>query len=326
MSKQTTTKRSHYLPKTYLKHFLLDDALFMYMKGKKFFDEEKTPAERILKVGGEDGLTNIGLKNNLYNPEIDGISSDDMEEIFRGYGEDYYNELIYDISKLDDQALIPEIIKSKLAYFLASMRVRTPQFKSETEEMDTAFRKHFSKRHFELINPEEIVEVSKKEFSNEISLEEANKIKDCIVKQEYDLKYPNGFFIQMALMMINHYADIFHQMTVSIVKSDGRYFVTSDNPVVYFVPPEKVNFYHPPKALVSPFTELFFPLTKDLAVTLNWRKNEERITKTSRAIVEIFNNNITHHSFDFIFSPIQMKALNKFTKEHIPYPFKIRVS
>ena len=40
-NKHTATTRSHYLPETYLKHFLHEDQIFMYMKGKIFFDNKK---------------------------------------------------------------------------------------------------------------------------------------------------------------------------------------------------------------------------------------------------------------------------------------------
>ena len=78
------TVRSHYLPRTYLKHFLLEDKLVMYMKGEKFFKNPDTkPEDRILTVMGEEGLKNVGLQKHLYNPGVEGITSDDLEEIFR---------------------------------------------------------------------------------------------------------------------------------------------------------------------------------------------------------------------------------------------------
>jgi len=320
------TKRSHYLPRTYLKHFLLDDVLFMYMKGKTFFNNNKTPDDRILEVRGEAGLNTVGVKNNLYNPGIEGVSTDDLEEIFRGYGEDYYNDMINSINALPDYAPIPEEIKSKISYFAAGLRVRTPQFKNEIEETDAAFRKHFSARRFEMISAEEIIKLNKTEFNNEITIKEAREIKELIVNQKYDLKYPNGYFIKWALMLINRHADIFQNMSATIVRSNGRYFMTSDNPVVFFVPPERVNFYNQPKALVSPYTELFLPLSRNIAVTLNWRKVDEKVIPAKREVVDIFNENISLHSFSYIFTPIQMKVLNKFINEYIPYPFKIKVN
>lgn len=35
--KKNITKGSHFLPRVYLKNFLVDDKLFVYKKGEKFF-------------------------------------------------------------------------------------------------------------------------------------------------------------------------------------------------------------------------------------------------------------------------------------------------
>ena len=126
--------------------------------------------------------------------------------------------------------------------------------------------------------------------------------------------------------MLQEHASIFHQMTMTICESDGRFFITNDSPFVNFVPPEHVNVYNSPKALVSQHSEAFFPLTKELAIHLCWKKDRERKTKISRKVVDIFNYNLAHHSFNYIFAPIKINELKVFTEEYIPYPFKITMS
>ena len=112
---------------------------------------------------------------------------------------------------------------------------------------------------------------------------------------------------------------------MSILKAkESRYFITSDNPVVYFVPKNKVNFYNQPKSLMSFFTEIFFPLTKDYAIHLCRRDNlQEMIMFGERELIEVFKENIAYNSKDFIFSPIKMNFLNQFIEEYIPYPFRL---
>ena len=321
-----TTVRSHYLPQTYLKHFLLNDELVMYKKGEKFFSEDITPSQRTLSVKGEQALSNIGLENNLYNPGINGLDSNSLEDIFNDYGESTYNELIQSLESLPLECVIPLDIKDKLCIFMAAMRVRTPQFKQEIENMDETFGKHFMSHQFGSMTPEEMVDFNKRELKKDITIDMAKIIIELFSNKNYELKYPNGFFIKMALLMLNHHADIFYQMTMNIFQSNNRYFITSDNPVVFFVPPDKVNFYNAPRSLVSYYSELFFPISKNPGVTFNWRKGEEKITKAGREIVDIFNYNVSHNSFDFIFSPMKMNSLNIFTQKFIPYPFKITVS
>ena len=326
MSKSTI--RSHYLPRTYLKHFLLNDELVVYMKGEKFFKyDTKTPEQRILKVKGEEGLKNIGLQNHLYNPNVEGLSSDDLEEIFQKYGEDFYDETIAEIEALPIGSNITQNIKDNLSMMFASMRVRTPFFKKEVEDMDEVFSKHMMARKMEQTSPEDIIKEYKEISGEEVSLEIATKIHKSFIEKDYKLEYPNGIFIKMALMMLEEHADIFHQMTLNIYKSEEhRYFTTSDNPLTYFVPKEFINVYAGPKSLVSPHCEVFFALTKNLGAHLSWRKETETIQKANRATVDGFNFNIPTHSLDYLFSPMEMNSLKEFVKTYHPYPFKFIVS
>ena len=298
----------------------------MYKKGEKFFkDENVSPEERILHVRGEQGLKNIGLENHLYNPEVEGIRSDDLEEIFQEYGENFYDTTISEIETLAIGSNIPQTIKDRLCLMMASMRVRTPLFKHEIEEMDEGMRKHFMATRFASITPEEIVNQCKELTDREVSLEMAASIRETFVNKKYDLKYPNGLFIKYALLLLEHHADIFHQMILKICKSDGRFLITSDNPLVYFVPKEHLNAYVGPKALVSPHSEVFFPLTKNLGAYLTWRKGDETLVRASREIVDAFNFNLSHHSLNYIFSSTKIGELEKFTQEHVPYPFKFTI-
>jgi hypothetical protein len=324
MKKQTV--RSHYLPQTYLKHFLLENKIEMYKKGESFFKKELSPEQRIHTVIGENALANVGLENNLYNPGVDGLSSDDLEDIFREYGENFYNDLVSVIKGLPMDSEIPDDVKDKLCIFMASMRVRTPQFKTEVEEMDSTLFRHDMSKKFDSMSAEEVVQHVKKEEREDISIDRANKIKASIVNKEYNLEYPNAHFIKIALSSLDMHVDIFRQMTMTIMVSDKRYFITSDNPVVFFVPPDKVNFYNAPRSLTSHFSELFFPITKDIGVTLNWRKGEEKVVFSRRDFVDVFNYNVSHNSFNFIFSPMKMNCLDVFTTEYIPYPFKFTIS
>ena len=325
-NEKKATVRSHYLPRTYLKHFLLEDQLFMYMKGEKFFaDGSKAPDDRILTVKGEEGLKNVGLKNNLYNPGIPEISSDDLEEIFQEYGENTYDENVAALEALPNGSLLPQEIKDSLAPLIAAMRVRVPLFKQEIEQMDESFTKHMMSRQYEGMSTEDVAKHYKEITGKEISEEMAAKVAKSFVDKDYKMEYPRGYFIKYALLMLNDHVDILHQMTWQVCRSD-RFFVTSDNPFVYFVPPQHTNFYVSPKSLVSQHSEAFFPLTKNMAVHLSWRKHPERVEAANREVVDGFNFNISRNSLDYIFSPMKMNSLKEFTEKHIPYPFGFRIS
>jgi hypothetical protein len=294
------------------------------MKGEKFFKNDPDKEKRILEVKGEKGLLNIGLEKNLYQIEAPGFSANDIEEIFKEYGEDFLDDIILKIRGKQIGEAIDQEIKNKLSIFLGAMRVRTPLFKWETEESSNTFSKHLVTRQMENISTAELkkeMEGAGKKYTEE-QIEIARR---TLVEKKYELKWPNSFFLKFALSGLEMHADIFHDMKMTILmNSNSRYFITSDNPVVYFVPKEKVNFYNAPKSLISPHTEVFFPLTRDIAIHLS-RKEElkELIMDAKRDIVDIFNYNVSYNSFNFIFSPIKMNSLNEFVESYIPYPFRI---
>src|SRR3989344_4511564 len=294
-----TTIRSHYLPRTYLKHFLNDDVLFMYKKGAKFFDDLKiSPSDRILEVRGENGLLNVGVEKHLYDPEI---------------------------AALGNGSPVPPSVKDPLCLMMASMRVRTPLFKKEIEEMDEQMKKHLMALNYERMTVEEVQQHAKEVTGKEITIEFAAEMRDSFINKNYAVKYPNAYFIKHALLLVEEHINIFHQMTMTICKSNNRFFVTNDNPLVYFVPPETVNVYNPPKGLVTPHCEVFFPLTKNLAVHMTWKKEEEELREVSRQVIDAFNYNLSHNSWEYIFAPIKINELNIFIQEYIPYPFKFAI-
>jgi len=89
-----------------------------------------------------------------------------------------------------------------------------------------------------------------------------------------------------------------------------------------------VNFYFGPKSLGGPYTELYFPLTKNLCLLLTRRKTRilDYVYITQGNLARLVNYNIAHNSRDFIFSPEKNTFLDEFIEKYIPYPFKIKIS
>jgi len=322
------TIRNHYIPQTYLKHFLLEDTLFVYKKGEKFFKNLSITAEkRIFGVKGEEGLKNIGLENNLYTLEINGVRNDDVENIFSELGEKDYDSIISSLEQTPIGSEVSKDIKEKLCMFMTCMRIRTPQFKHEIEESESVITKHFMSEDFSRKTAKQIVSDFKETSGLEITEDEAEKVRKDIVDKKFSFEYPNAYFLKFGLMNIEAHFQIFSGMKMVIVRSNNkRHFITSDNPVVYFVPSEKVDFYNNSKNLMSPYVELFFPITRNMAISLSRRDGKEIIKTANREMVDILNYNISHNSFDFIFTPVKMNDLIKFVKEYIHYPFEFRMS
>jgi hypothetical protein len=146
---------------------------------------------------------------------------------------------------------------------------------------------------------------------------------------KFAIKIPRNLFIKEMFSRMEMMLDIISSMNIHILKNKTTFlFITSDNPVVYFVPPDKTSFYFGPKSLGGPYTELYFPLSKEICVLMTRRKEKDLdyIEITQGNLARTINYNIAHNSKNFIFSPDKNEFLNDFIRTYIPYPFKMKIT
>ncbi|MCX6764093.1 MAG: DUF4238 domain-containing protein [Candidatus Nealsonbacteria bacterium] len=325
-------RRNHFIPKVHLEKFLNDDStLYVYKKGKQFFKKGFTKEDRLITVVGSDGLNNIAVKNNLYIPKGNLPNRNIFEDFFNDEIESYYNNLINDINHIP----FSEVIKKHRSYIInltASMMGRTLHSKDEIEEMYTADFQMFQKFR---VREEERIESLKKEFAKRepnLSEQEILKIINNYLKQAKEgklkIKIGGNTLIKRMFEKMGMMAQLISDMNIHILKNETEFlFITSDNPAVYFVPPEKVNFLFREKSLGGPYTELYFPLSKEICILMTRReKRDLDYVKISQGfLARTVNYNIAHNSKSFIFSPDRNKFLDKFIEESIPYPFEMKV-
>lgn len=329
MSKEKKpTRGNHFLPITYLKHFLHNDQLVMYKKGEKFFTEGSKPADRIVTISGEGGLRVVAKQNDLYTlKEVEGVEPDFMEQFFVELIEGELNELIQDVEKLSLGAPISNELKKKICTLMASMTVRVPGTKQETEALFTEFLK-MQFRHIPMSEKEKVAikEQAKKEDGREITNKDFEDAIQAFFDGDLKLEISSNLFVKDILTRMEHFANIFYGMKMCIVKSDGKsLFITSDNPVAWFVPRDKADYHlNAPRSLMSPYTEVNFPLTKNYCVVLTRRDGwREIVVPSIPEAFDMLENTISCFSRDYIFAPLQKPVLDDFSKKHIPYPFKL---
>lgn len=322
------TMGSHYLPKTYLKHFKKDEKLLMYMKGERFFKSGLRENDRMKEINGIKGLNKIAKENNLYLAEIPNLNPNAIENLFREISEDEFDQLIEKINNLSVGEEIPGYIKEKICLQMASFRVRTPFFKWEIETLHSGILKHLTKLHLSCTSPGNLVKEYKEKTGKTIKIGDIKKILEYIKNNKLEITWSNLLFIQYALEMIELYTKIFLDMNMIICKTrEDRFLITSDNPVVHFVPVEKTHiFYNNPRSLASPDTQVFFSLTKHHFIHLSRRDRKESFYEVNRQLSYIQNFNIAKQSWNFIFSPIRMNELQKYINDYLPFPFILKVS
>lgn len=327
-------ERNHFIPKTYLEKFLdKDEKLYIYKKGEIFFNKGIDKKDRLLIVEGRDGLNDIAVKKKLYIPDGD-IAEDRniFEDYFSQEIESKYNDFI---AFVDDNFLNANTIFSKYRDFIilliASMMSRTLHSKMEMEDMYKVNFQIYNRAQF--FNPDNIEELKnnlKKEFPEITDIEAEKNIKEyqeMIEQGEFNIKLPRNLFIKHIFQNMEMYSEIISDMTIQILKCDeSNHFITSDAPVVYFVPSGKANFYFSQKSLGGPDTELYFPLSKNLCLLLSRQKIEVLSgIPVGDKIVNIINDCVSHNSRNFIFSSKTDQFLEKFIDKYNPYPFKFKM-
>lgn len=322
------TRGNHFLPITYLKHFLHNDKLVMYKKGEKFFKKGSTPADRIVTISGEGGLRVVAKQNDLYTlKEIEGVEPDFMEQFFVELIEGELNELIQEVEKIPLWGPLSNELKKKICTLMASMTVRVPGTKQETEALYSEFLKmHF--QHIPMSEKEKTVirDKAKQEEGREITDKDFEDAIQAFADGDLKLEISSNLFVKDILMKMGHFANIFYGMKMCIIKSDGKnLFITSDNPVAWFVPRDKMDYHlNAPRSLMSQYTEVNFPLTKNYCIALTRRDDwREVVVPSIPEAFDILENTLSCFSRDYIFSPVQKTVLDDFAKKHIPYPFKL---
>jgi len=326
-TKQNTTRGSHYLPQTYLKNFLLNNELVMYKKGEKFFSKKCSEVSRIVTVRGEKNISAIAKENNLYRIDLPGVKPDIMEDIFNDLIEGKISSMIASIRSMNIGDKIDPKLKKNICLLLSTMLLRTPGHKAEIDQITT----HGLKFGFEKSITKTERENWKKQFleeeGREICDEEIDNAIQAFLDGQITLALSSSCFSKYILRNVEHYTNIFNNMKMNILRTDDNSpFITSDNPVVYFVPNDKVDFYNAPRSLASIHTEVYFPISKEHCVLLVRKEINEMLLPSMSQIFDIIENGLSCHSRDFIFSPIRKNVLDDFAKEYIPYPFKLVVS
>lgn len=121
-------ERNHFIPKTYLEKFLNgDNKLYVYKKGKEFFEKGITKKERLIVIEGKNGLNNIAVKKKLYIPEGD-FSGDGniFEDFFSEEVEGKYNDfLAFAEANFSDAQTVFGQYRTYIILLIASMMSRT---------------------------------------------------------------------------------------------------------------------------------------------------------------------------------------------------------
>ena len=252
-------KRHHFVPQFYLRQFATLE-----------------PAEEIwtydMEAGVSRGTTvqNTAFEKHLYSVTLeDGTRLDDLEDVIANIE----SKAAPVLEKLTTGQKVGDQERADFASFMAIMYVRTDVFRHQYAQImtgglqlqmyGTAFHdrafKNFIKKYQRDKGP--------------LSAEEIETMRNGMLNpQDFTVSVDKAWTLQ-ALTFHNRLAPIFYAMHWSLLKAkEPRYFITSDNPVIFEVPRRHSDPLYG-GGLVHKKVELTFPLSSDTCLLATWQEN-----------------------------------------------------
>ncbi len=155
-----------------------------------------------------------------------------------------------------------------LASFVAMHEVRVPWMRESFDETTTQLMKHTMRVMVKAPGQLEKTLEQMKSEGKEIEIESANKIREMVDKDEYDLKVDPTYSLTLMLEMMPEMTARYLEMKWTIARTvASRPFITSDNPVVR-VNPRRTNSFYDNHGIYNKNTEIRFPLNRLTALVI----------------------------------------------------------
>jgi hypothetical protein len=290
MKMQTIKRRNHYVPASYLSSFASKDN----REGLIWvFDKE-------LKVKYLQTCENVAYKKDYYKVDIEDEAPDYFEnELMKieGIGKSIIKEII------ETKEMPDEPSYSEFMYYMAFLAVRVPKVWEH-------ITKQYEDNHKELM----IMITRSKDASKLLkelnaagesisSVEEAENIRQFILKGEYNVSVDNTYKIKMMIELIEPLPALLGERNWAVIyrtENQTNNFVTSDCPIMLYQS-------DPSHMMISPgfglrYTEILFPLSKELALVGTFDDKLKRSKRTRNWIIKECNDITYSLSKRFVYS------------------------
>lgn len=311
------TKKEHYVPRCYLKNFILEnDKIKVFDKFKMQIREQ-----RIMEIAMENYFYDINFEELLQKVESDEsekiksdlkniVGTQDWEDVkklldekhiekdFFSHLEEIYSRLLhifisksYDGNKwvMENCSICSETEKVFMALFVAIQVIRTKSFRTMLGDTIAKFYQTFaykSQMNSENALPKEAFEV------------EANS--DFVKLQHSNMILDEEMAMEMAETLCNH-------IWIIYVNKTDYPFYTSDNPVATI--PHKFDKYMSYGGFASEGVEIVFPISSKLLLAMYEREtykdrlqDRKYVVLSSKEQINYFNCQQVYHSYRCVFS------------------------
>lgn len=230
---QKITENQHFVPRFYLKTFA----------SEKGFIEVLDISNR--RMGKARPYASVCYEKFFYGVETG--KQDEVSQIVEKMFGDFENTIAKDWPEILTAARSNRLRNEHLdalAYLLSMLWMRTPNFRRQMNNMSDQLYRHLLS--FSASSPafEKNVQKIEEERGAKLSEEEKRKIRESIEQGKYELEFNNSQHLTM-LKDIPGFHNLFFYKKWNVLKASGvSQFITSDDPVVEWMPKRKSFYGH----------------------------------------------------------------------------------
>ncbi|MDZ4733669.1 MAG: DUF4238 domain-containing protein [Nitrospirota bacterium] len=303
MTSTQTKKRHHQIPEFYLKRFAAPDTgqVWNYdkQKGQAWpASVDSTAVEsHLYSLTGEDGLHHTEIEDAISS--IEGIGAPLLERIIAGdelLGQERYN----------------------FASFVAIMFVRTNAFRRLYAELHGNMK---MMNDYLVASNDEVFESQMERFQadcGEITDDQKQKLRATMLDPSDRIFLVDREYTLKALEYHDQLAPLLASMQWAIMDAPkgGRRFITSDNPVVHWVPPQYHHGFYGTGGVRNKHVEVLFPLSPDHCWVGHWSQELPGHYETTAEWVKQTNRILAGSAERFLYSHIQSSGILSLAKKY----------
>jgi len=293
--------QQHEVPRFYLEYFAGSDGVWT-------FDKHRDGASYVTSA---ENTAVVRHRYSVTNP--DGSKDTRIEAFLSNVVESkakIATENLLSAGHLDGQ------MRVDFAYFVANTYARSEATRRQYAELrvhSVQLRDYLTAKHDGAFKTH--MEKYQKAHGN-LTAQEIADLRDAMLNPQNYTVTINREATVGTLKYADKLAPIIFNMRWTILEAEkGSHFVTSDNPVLWRVPPLHAEAFYD-GGIAHKKVELRFPLTKTLCLLANWEKDTPRRFTLDDDLVAAMNNQTAESAERFLYAHENSDAIKELAKRH----------
>jgi hypothetical protein len=303
MKTQGRTKRHHYVPNFYLKHFHdQEERIWLYDKRAKDIAGSIRP----------DKTENVAVQGNIYSVlQDDGTYDDRIDEWLQtveSAAAPVHNKLAAGVMVAGQE-------KADYAVFLSSLATRTPAILNTIAELHGAF---MQSRTLRILEDESRFQAELQDFKRSPFCKNPEKVDAKFLasflrdKNMYTLRIHQKAGLS-AFRFTDKLTDKFFDMDWSLYESRNRPLITSDNPLVQTYIGETTT----RAQCANPIELVTLPLSPSMMLELRWkRRRPSPVRQVSKDVAALYNSMRASNAEQFVFADRRDSGIAALVRKH----------